>query len=147
MKVVLLKNVAKVGNKFDVKNVADGYALNFLIPNGLAEAATASVLKRVEVLKKEIAADLKIKEDLLLKNLKDIGGVVLNIKGKANAKGSLFAGIHKEELSKEIKEQTRLDIDPSFIDLEKPIKEVGDHEVTVKVSDKTVKFKVVVVKE
>lgn len=144
MKVVLLKNVSKLGVKFDIKDVADGYALNFLIPNGQAEAATSSVLKKVEAEKIKIAAELKIKENLLLKNLKDVGSVVVNIQGRANAKGALFAGLHKEDLSKNIKEQTQLDIAPEFIDLEKPIKTVGEHEVVVKVGDKSAKFKVVV---
>ncbi|MBI2474103.1 MAG: 50S ribosomal protein L9, partial [Candidatus Taylorbacteria bacterium] len=51
MKVVLLQEVAKVGHRHDVKNVADGFALNFLIPQGLAETATEKAVKRVEKIK------------------------------------------------------------------------------------------------
>mgnify|MGYP001612901319 CR=1 FL=1 len=145
MKVILLKNIQKLGLKFDVKNVSDGYALNFLIPNGQAEIATPNALKKVELEKAKISAELKVRETLLLKNLKDVSTVVLKISGKANDKGALFAGIHKEEISAQIKKQTHLDITPEFIDLEKPIKTVGEHEMLVKVGDKVAKFKLVVV--
>lgn len=144
MKVILLKDVAKLGKKYDVKTVADGYAINRLIPEGHAETATPKALKRVETIKLRDDAERKIKEDLLLKNLEDLKGVVVKISGKANEKGHLFAGIHKEALVPALKEQTRLDITPEYINLEKPIKEVGEHEVTVKVGGKEATFKVVI---
>ena len=63
---------------------------------------------------------------------------------KANEKGHLFAGIHKEQIIPEIKRQAKIDMLPEFIILEKPVKEVGEHEISVKVADKTVKFKLIV---
>ncbi|MES3005571.1 MAG: 50S ribosomal protein L9 [Patescibacteria group bacterium] len=144
MKVILLKDVQKVGKKFQIVDVADGFAMNSLLPRGLAENATPKAIVRAEKFKSEEAADQKVREDLLMKNLKDIGGVKFEIIGKANEKGHLFAGIHKEELVPALKEQTRLDIDPQYIVLDKPIKEVGEHKVEVKVQDKTVEFTVVI---
>jgi large subunit ribosomal protein L9 len=144
MKVILLKDVQKVGRKFETVTVAEGYATNSLIPKGLAEVATPKAIARAEKFQVQEAADRKVREDLLMKNLKDIGGVTLEIAGKANEKGHLFAGIHKEELVPALKEQTRLDIDPSYIVLDKALKEVGEHKVTVKVQDKEVEFTVVI---
>ena len=140
MKVILLKDVPKVGRKYDAKSISDGYALNFLIPRGLAEVATAEAVKRIAIEKARENAERKVHEDLLLKNLKDVDGITVEITGKANDKGHLFAGIHAAEIAPEITKQTRLVISPEFIKLDKPIKETGNHEITVGVQDKTVKF-------
>ncbi len=140
MKVILLRDVPKIGHKYQVVNVADGFATNALFPKGLAEQATQKALKRVEAIQSQEAAERKIREDLLLKNLHEISGVTVEIVGKANEKGHLFKGIHKEEIVPALKEQTRLDIDAAFIQLDKPLKEVGEHKITVKVQDKTAEF-------
>lgn len=134
----------KLGKKYDVKTVADGFAINSLIPRGLAEIATEKSMKRLELVKAQDVTEKKIREDLLLKNLNDLNTVVIEIKEKVNEKGHLFAGIHKPELIAEIKKQTRLDMDEEHIVLEKPIKEVGDHMIDVKVGDKSAQFKVTV---
>lgn len=140
MKVILTKNVPKIGNKYQVITVADGYAANFLFPNKLAEQATQAALVRVEKLMSEEKAQKSIREDLLIKNLKSIDGVKIEITEKANEKSHLFAAVHKEALIPALKEQTRLDIDTEHIVLDKPLKEVGEHKVTVKVQDKTAGF-------
>lgn len=144
MKIILKKDVRNIGKKHDIKNVSDGHALNFLIPNGLAVVATPALEKNVEVLKAAEVSEKKVKADLLAKNLKAIGAIKIEISEKTNDKGHLFSGIHKEKISEEIKRQTGLDILPEFIDLEKPLKEVGEHKVTVSVSDKTTQFVVTV---
>ncbi len=145
MKVILLKDVAKIGKKYDVKDVADGYALNFLLPKSLAKTATDAALKSVEALKKIALDDMKVQEDLLAKNLHEVDGKTVEIKAKANEKGHLFAGIHKEELPKFIKESLGAEISVNFIELEKPIKEVGEIEITVKAHDKQAKINISVV--
>jgi large subunit ribosomal protein L9 len=144
MKVILLKDVPKVGKKYDIKNVAEGYALNLLIPKGLAQIATAQAEKNIEVMKQKDMVEKKVQGELLLKNLEVIKTLVLNIKEKANDKGHLFAGITKERLIEEIIKTARLNLDVDSIKLDKPIKEVGEHEVTVEVLGKSAKFKVIV---
>lgn len=144
MKVVLLKDVKGVGKKYETKNAADGYAMNFLIPKGLAETATEGALKRSEFLKTQDAAERKVQEDLLMKNLKSLEGVVLKLTEKANEKGNLFAQIHKPEIVKAAKEQAKIDLIEDLIELAKPIKEIGEHEIVVKVQDKVAKFKLVI---
>ncbi len=62
MKVILLKDIQSVGRKFDVKEVADGHAMNFLFPRKLAEMATDKSLKRIEQMKNQNAADIKVQE-------------------------------------------------------------------------------------
>lgn len=144
MKVIFLKNVPKIGQKYDVKNVSDGYALNFLIPQKLAEIASPSALKKVDMLKAQDEQEKKVQAELLAKNMQAIGGTKIEFTEKANDKGHLFSSIHKESLVTALKEQAHLDIIADFIDLPKPIKETGEHKVTVKVGDKSAQFVVVV---
>ncbi|TAL49073.1 50S ribosomal protein L9 [Patescibacteria group bacterium] len=140
MKVILLKDVVALGRKYEVKEVAAGHALNFLIPRKLAETATAGALKRLEVIRAQEEAKRKLNETLLLENIKNLNGTTIEITEAANDKGHLFAGIHKEELAARIKEQTRLDIPSEYIELEKPIKTVGDYALSVKINETIVPF-------
>jgi large subunit ribosomal protein L9 len=144
MKIILLKDVQKVGKKYDIKDVADGHALNMLIPRGLAMSATPQAVKKVETMKQNDTTDKKIQEDLLAKNLEVIKTLTITLKEKANDKGHLFAGITKEMLATEILKVTRLNIDPAFIKLEKPIKEIGEHKVGIEAMGKKAEFTVVV---
>ena len=72
MKVILLKDVAKLGKKYEVKEVPDGHATNFLIPRGLVEIATSGGLKKVELSREKEAQEKKVRDDLLSKNLQDV---------------------------------------------------------------------------
>jgi large subunit ribosomal protein L9 len=140
MKVILLKDVQKIGRKYDIKDVSEGYALNMLIPRGLAQAATPQAVKKIEEMKSKDLTAKKIQDELLMKSLKEIDGLTINLKEKANEKGHLFAGITKERLLEEILKITRLHIDPESIKLHKPIKETGEHKVLVEVMDKKAEF-------
>ena len=142
MKVILLKDIAKVGRKYDVKDVSDGYALNSLIPKGAAKTATADAMKKLEILKKAQEGERKVQEDILAKNIHELEGKTVEIKARANDKGHLFAGIHIEDLPAYIKESTGSVIDPHFIEMERAIKEVGEYEVKVKAGDKHATLKI-----
>lgn len=136
MKVILLKDVPNVGQRFEVKVVADGFALNFLIPQKNAEVATPASLKKVAVAKAAADAERKIQADLLAKNLKDLNGKTITLSGKVNDKGHLFKGFHKEEIAAAITEQTKLTVPAHAVNLEKAIKEIGDHKVEITVGEK-----------
>jgi large subunit ribosomal protein L9 len=140
MKIILLKDVAKVGKKYDIKEISDGYALNLLIPKGLAVAATPDVTKRIELEKARDEGERKVHQELLAKNLKELDGITVSITEKMNDKGHLFAGINKLEIVQAIQKQTRLQIDPEYIVLDKPIKEAGVVAITVKANNTSAKF-------
>lgn len=144
MKIVLLKDVKGVGKKHDIKTVADGFALNSLIPQGLAEVAVGKALARVEIIKKQEEAERKIKEDLLSKNLKSIHDQVVEVEVDANEKGHLFAGLHAAEIAPLVKVKTGVDLLPEFIQLDKPVKELGEHKIDIKVHGKSANFTLVV---
>ncbi len=144
MKVIFLKDVQNVGRKYDIKDVADGYALNMLIPRKIAEIATPHAIKKIEEMKNNDLTEKRIQQELLVKNLETIKNLIITIQGKANEKGHLFAGITKENLVSEILKSSRLNIDPELIQLAKPIKQVGEHKVEIKAGDKKAEFTLVV---
>jgi large subunit ribosomal protein L9 len=144
MKVIFLKDVSRVGKKYDVKDVNDGYAINFLFPKKLAEVATAKALAQLELRQREIKVEREVEENLLLRNLEEIKGKVVHMKAKADDKGHLFSGIHNDEISTALKTEHRADISPEFIDLEKPIKQLGEFEIPIKIKGKKSSFKLVV---
>ncbi len=144
MKVIFLKDVPRVGKKYDVKEVNDGYATNFLLPRKLAEVATMKAVAELEKRKKSIEIEREVQESLLLKNLEEIKGKVIKMKGKANEKGSLFSAIHTKEIVEAMKAQNHADIGEEFIVLEKPIKETGEHEIPISIKGKKSSFKLIV---
>ena len=144
MKVILLKDIPKVGRKYDVKDVADGYALNMLIPRGLAERATSQAIQNAMTYKAQAATEKKIQGELLAKSLETIKELTINLKEKANDKGHLFAGVTKEMLISEIFKVTRLNFPSESIILSKPLKEIGEHKIVVEASGKKAEFTVVV---
>ena len=144
MKVVLLKDVPKVGKKFDVRDVSDGYGRNYLLKLGLAKIATDSTLKEAEEFKLKNVAVKQMAEEEVDRGLTRLGAVKLLIKSKANEDGHLFAGIDADDLSNEIKKQTGLSVLPEYIKLEKSIKTVGEHLIEVAIGKKRASFRLMV---
>jgi len=143
MRVIFLSDIPRVGKRHDVKDVNDGYAMNFLLPRKLAEVATAQALKQLEERKKEIIVEKEIQEELLEKNLEELADKVVKISSKADEKGHLFSGIHSKEIAEALAAM-HIEVKEEFIDLEKPIKAVGEFKIPVAVKDRKSSFKLVV---
>jgi len=141
MKVILLHDVPKIGRKYEKRDVKSGFARNFLIPRGLAEMVTSQSAARVAKMVEQADAEVKIQEDLLEKNIESLERAVVVIGEKANDKGHLFAGVHKEEIAAELKRQGHIDMPSDYIQLQHPIKEIGEFDIKVKVKEKTARFK------
>ena len=144
MKVILFQDIPSVGRKYDIKDVADGYARNFLMPRKLAVVATA---KEIEQLKTTLAAregNKNLQEDLLLKNIAALDGETITLSAKANEKGHLFAKIDQEKIAEAIKEQKKLEIPLEHIILEAPIKEVGEYQMSIKFKNLNPQFKIII---
>lgn len=146
MKVIFLQDVAKVGRRHDVKEINDGYVMNFLFPRKLAVPATPQAIAELEKRKKNIEIEREVQTDLLMRNLEEIKGKVVKIKGKANDKGSLFKAIRAEDIATEMHKQHHAEISAEFIVLEKPIKETGEFEIPISIKGKSSSFKLVVEK-
>jgi len=129
MKVVLLDNIKGVGKKGEVKEVKDGYAMNFLIPNKKATMATIGNIKQAELeIKKQ--TEIKRKEIKKAKKLaSEIDGQEIIIGVKTQGK-KLFGALTKKEIKKAIEEKN-LNISSGKIILAKPIKIIGDFKIDI----------------
>jgi len=128
MKVILLQDTPKIGKKFEIKNVADGFAINFLFPQKLAKLASEQTIKEIEITKKkyESEKELEIKEiKEILDKLKD----PIEIEVKTNEEGKLFAGLDKKEIGEALQEKLGIKINSEILQLDKPIKEIGEHKI------------------
>lgn len=130
MKVILLQNIDKLGKKNDVKEVADGYGRNFLIPRGLAVLATASEMKDLEE-KKKLEAEQAEKELGQAQEIAaQIDGMEIDLPSKASPEGKLFGTIKAGQISDRLKE-LGFEVAKKQVKLIEPIKEVGDYEVAI----------------
>jgi large subunit ribosomal protein L9 len=131
MKVILRENVAKLGRAGDVKEVKDGFGRNFLLPNNLAMPATPAALAAWEKAKERRS---KAAEALLSKTKElagKINGVSLSFSRPAGAEGKLFGSVGKSDIVKSLK-SCGFTVEKDAVALEASIKQVGDHEVELK---------------
>lgn len=131
MKVLLKNDVPKIGKKGELLDVKEGYARNFLIPNGLAIEATGGTMKQYEEEKRAgERKKAKEKEDAQALAAK-IKGTTITLKHKAGDEGRLFGSITSTEIAEALK-QKGFDIDKKQVVLDDPIRLVGSHDVKIK---------------
>lgn len=130
MKVILLKKVSGLGNVDDVKEVADGYARNYLFPNNLAVQATSFSEKerenRKERLVKKAVTDLNVQQQLA----SELEGLEIEILEKANENGVLYAAVSPQKIVKSL-QKLGYKVTPEQVQA-KPIKEIGEKRVVLK---------------
>lgn len=131
MKVILLKDVPKLGRKDDVKDVPQGHALNFLIPRKLAIAATPQQLLTIERRKKEALQHKAIADELVKETFRSVAGKVVPLAEKANEQGHLFSKVTVDHVVLAVKQATGATIDAHWVVLANPIKTIGEHVVTL----------------
>jgi len=131
MRVILLQDIENIGKKYEIMDVKDGYARNFLIPKGLVKLATDETLKWLEV-QKEIA-EKKAEEGLkkIEKEVSKIDGVEVMISVKVGEKEQFFEKITTQKISEKLKE-LGFEIKPVQLELEKPLEELGEFPLKVK---------------
>jgi len=147
MRVILLKDIEKLGKKYDVKEVADGHARNFLIPRGLARPATEESLKWLKA-QKEIEAK---KAEGELKKIQEVASAIegqeIVIPVKIGKEGELFESITFQKIYEKLKE-LGFEVRKNQIDLKEPIKEIGEFPVKIKFEHNLeAEIKVVVIEE
>lgn len=131
MKVILLKDVGGVGQRGEVKDVSDGYALNFLIPQTLAEQATAERIKAHEKHATELAAQRE-KEGLELNEaVLGLRGARIEMTVRATEKGGLFKTIGPKEIADALKAQKNVAVPLEAVKPLEPVKTIGDHIVKI----------------
>lgn len=144
MKVIIKKTIDKVGKEGEVKKVADGYARNFLFPQGFAIPATSDALKGLGHSKKVNQEKQGKAMQSLSKAAQKIKGLTVSIKRKANEKGKLYAGLGEDDIKKELGVQG-YNIGRAKIVIPNAIKDLGDYEVKVDLGNnviETIKLKI-----
>lgn len=131
MRIILLQDIQNLGKKYEIKNIADGYARNFLLPKSLAKEATQEAIKWVEA-RKEIEAK-KAEEELkkIQALASSVDGQEVIIPVKIGEEGQLFESINSQKIFDKLKE-AGFEIKKAQIDLIEPIKELGEFPVKIK---------------
>lgn len=130
MKVIFLKDAPK-GKKGEIKDVADGYARNFLIPKGLALPATSAAVKVAQIQSEEKVQRQAREREELNRIIQELEGKELHFKAKAGAKGRLHGAITSAHIADELTKLTGLEIDKKKIELGEPLHHLGSYEVVI----------------
>ncbi|HEY9071824.1 MAG TPA: 50S ribosomal protein L9 [Candidatus Ozemobacteraceae bacterium] len=147
MQVLLIQNVGSVGKRGETKRVAEGYARNFLFPRNLAVPVTPGTMKNLNLLKQSWKRqEVKEQEEARALAAK-IDGLTLKITRKSGEKGRLFGSVTNTEIAELIAKKADIQLDKRSVVVEH-IKELGEHEVTVKLfTDVKATVKLVVLPE
>ena len=147
MKVIFLDNVRNVAKKYDIKDVSDGYARNFLFPGKLAETATPEAIKKLESMKAAHDKEDKEARAQLEAVAQKINTTKIQFELKADKSGAVFGSVNKETLLKAMREHKLIGPERIDIDLKYPIKELGEFIVPIDLKKGVIaKLGVVVVK-
>src|SRR5512138_1576936 len=147
MKVMLVKDVYKLGRAGDIKKVADGFGRNFLIPQGLAVLATAGALKQVERIRSQ-AQVRRTEQNSELKDLAaQINGITVVFSAKAGETGKLYGSITTQDVATAVTEKSRYEVKKQQIDMQ-PIRNLGEFTAHVRLTmDLVPEVKVIVHRE
>lgn len=148
MKVLLLENVKGLGKAGEVKEVADGYARNYLIPRGMAVPATPENLSQAEYKKRIQEAKMKRLAEDMQALAEALSEITLTFKVKVGEKDKLFGSITNAEIALALERQLGRPFDKHKIELEEPIKQLGIYSVPIRLMPGLVaQVRVVVEKE
>jgi len=147
MKVIFLQDVPRVARAGEVKEVADGYARNFLIPQKLAVIADPSTLKTLEAQIKKAASSQSQTEEEMTDLAHQLDGKEITLKAKVGAKEQLYGSITSADITAEL-QNNGLVVDKKKIEIAEPIRKLGSHEVAIRLAkDSIPKIKVIVIEE
>ena len=127
MKVLLRSDVKGVGRRGDIVNVSSGHARNFLLPNDLAIVANDGTIAQADVMRKarelQIATDRESARNLAT----SLAAKTITISAKAGNEGRLFGSVSAAEIVKAVFDQTGVTIDRKHVQLEAPLRQLGEH--------------------
>ena len=134
MKVVFTKNVPGVGQPDEVREVSDGYALNYLLPRKLALQATPAVLAAVTTRagrKQQEQGKLAAQANGFLSQLQNR---VVTVKAKASPSGTLYAALSSDDVAEAIQNASKVPVGPAQLVLDEHLKTIGDHQISVRLA-------------
>src|SRR5256714_926299 len=136
MRVILLQDVDGLGKAGDLKDVANGYARNYLLPRQLAAGATPSLIANRQ---QRIAAEqrkLEKQNELNRQQAERLGEVTLTFKARVGSQGRLYGSITSQDIAAGLREAEGIVIDRRMIDMPEPIRTTGTFKVPVKIASK-----------
>lgn len=135
MKLILKADVAGVGHRGDIVDVADGFGRNYLVPKGMAMKATKGAETQAAAMRR--SRDLKDAEDreAAQEVAKALVATTVTITAKASPEGKLFGSVTANDIVDAVKEQTGAGLDRRQLQLDEHIKDVGTHQVFAKLHD------------
>lgn len=132
MRVLLLKEVRGLGHVGDIKEVAGGYATNYLFPNRLAQPVTEGTVKAVQQVKEAAARKQERKATEAKTLVAKLNGQIVTLKGRSGEGDRLYGSITSADIAQALSKAAGVDVDRRFVMLEHPIKTLGQHQVPVK---------------
>ena len=132
MKVILLDNIKGVGKKDEIINASDGYARNYLFPKKLAVEATKENLGKLESKNEANKFKKQNEKNDAIEVANKLKELVLTIKVKAGENGKIFGGVTSKEISENLKEQYKIEIDKKNIEVKETIKNIGRFTINIK---------------
>jgi large subunit ribosomal protein L9 len=133
MKVLLLKDVFKLGRAGDIKRVADGYGRNFLLPQGLAVLATPGALNQVDRIKSQAKVQREALNEELGSVAEQLDGMVLRFKARASETGKLYGSINAQMIAESITEKTDVEITRNQV-YTQPLRTLGEHTIEIRLT-------------
>jgi large subunit ribosomal protein L9 len=141
MRVIFTQNVKKQGRIGEVKDINEGYARNFLIPQKLAVEATPKALAEKKAREEGQAAGKARHSKEFNETLDKIRDLTLIIKKPANDEGHLFAGVTVKEISSALHKKG-INLSEKELDLKSPLKKSGDHEISIRHAEEKLRLKI-----
>ncbi len=135
MKVIMLKDVKGVGQRGKIVEVKDGYAYNFLIPHKAAEQATP---EKIASYNARVSQENAVREQqgaILKMAVESLNGKTVSVTARATEKGGLFKSLAVADIVRAILDQLNIHIPETAVELEKPIKQTGEHAIKIKAAD------------
>lgn len=133
MKVMLLKDVYKLGRAGDVKRVADGYGRNYLLPQGLAVLATPGALKQTERIRTQATVQRQVLNEEMSAVGEQLNGTVLTFTARASETDKLYGSVTAQMIAESISEKIGIEINRRQIDSQ-PLRTLGEHKVNVRLT-------------
>ena len=132
MRIVLREDLAKLGKKGDVCEVADGYARNFLIPRGHAIPATKGIEKQATAMRRSRDIRDTAAREAAETIARKLVATTVQISARAGAEGKLFGSVTTTDIAEAVQAQAGVELDRRKLHLDEPIRSVGTHELPVR---------------
>jgi large subunit ribosomal protein L9 len=147
MKVLLIKDVYKLGRAGDVRRVADGFGRNFLIPQGFAVLATPGALKQVERIRQQASEKRTLLNSEMGAVAEKLAALSISFAAKAGETGKLYGSITTQDLTDAIKAKSGIEVKRQQVDMQ-PLRTLGDHKAHIRLTmDLIPEIKILVYRE